>query len=253
MNGIAIALTTAGCIFSGTLLGLAVRKLLPEHHLSADSKDAIKLGAGMISMMSALVLGLLVSSAKSNFDDTNKAVTESGAKVILIDRLLANYGPETKQVREELRAAVAASIAMLWPEELPAASTLKAFERASAMEEVLGKVRNLKPQTDSQRVLQARVQDLGHQILLTRWVQIEQAQTSLPLAFLVILLFWLTMLYTTFGLFAPRNGTVITVMFIGALAVATAVFLIVEMSQPMRGAMKVSSGPMRKALEHLCR
>jgi len=253
MNGITIALTTAGCIFGGTLLGLGIRRLLPEHHVSSDSKDAVKLGSGMISMMAALVLGLLVSSAKSNFDDTSRAITETSAKVILMDRLLANYGPETMPVREEMRAAVAASIRMLWPEERLAASSLKAFERVVAMEQVLARVRDLKPQNDSQRILQDRVQDLGHQILLTRWVQIEQAQTTLPKAFLVILLFWLTMLYTTFGLIAPHNGTVISVMFIGALAIATALFLIVEMSQPMGGLIKVSSGPMRNALEHLCR
>ncbi len=253
MNGLALAAVSAGSIFSGTLLGLTVRRFLPQHHLSEDSKDAVKLAAGMISMMAALVLGLLVSSAKSNFDSTNQALTESSAKIILIDRLLANYGPETKEVRETLRAAASASMAMLWPEEFSAAVDRKLFERTGAMEQVLQKVRNLKPQTDNQKSLQDRVQSLGHEIMLTRWVQIEQAQTTLPVTFLVILLFWLTMLYTTFGMLAPRNATVITVMFIGALAVATAVFLIVEMSHPMEGAMKVSSGPLRKALEHLGR
>ncbi len=251
MNGMALAVGSAVCIFSGTLLGLGLRRVVPQHHLSDDSKDAVKLGAGMISMMAALVLGLLVSSAKSNFDSTTKAITEGGAKVILIDRLLASYGPETKEIREYLRASVAASISMLWPEEHPTASML-VFERVAPMERVLEKVRELKPQTETQRAVLDRVQALVHEILLTRWIQIEQAQTTLPLAFLVILLFWLTMLYTTFGLFAPRNATVITVLFVGALALATAVFLIVEMSHPMQGAMKVSSGPMRKALEHLC-
>jgi hypothetical protein len=253
MNGLAIGVASGGCIFSGTLIGLTLRKFLPEHHLSSDSHDAVKLGAGMISLMAALVLGLLVSSAKSTFDGANQAITETGAKVILMDRLLANYGPETKEIRQDLRAAVARSIAMLWPEEPPTAAMLQTFERGTAMEQVLEKVRALKPPTESQRALQGRVQDLGHDILLTRWMQIEQAQVSLPLPFLLILLFWLTMLYMTFGLFAPRNGTVIATMFVGALALATAVFLIVEMSHPLQGAMKVSSGPIRKALEHLSR
>ncbi len=253
MSGTTIALASASCIFGGTILGLSLRKVLPEHHLNEASKDAIKVGAGMISMMAALVLGLLVSSAKSNFDSTTTAITQSGAKVILLDRLLANYGPETQELRKELRWSVIAMIEMLWPEEGKSEFGTERFERANAMERMLEKIRNLKPQTESQRELQARARDLGHEMMLTRWVQIQQAQTSLPVAFLVVLLFWLTMLYTTFGLFAPYNGTVVSVLFVGSLAIATAVFLIVEMNHPMQGAMKVSSAPLRKAVEILGR
>jgi hypothetical protein len=253
MNGTVIALISAGCIFGGTLLGLALRRMLPGHHLSDESKDAIKIGAGMISMMSALVLGLLVSSAKSNFDATNTAIIQGGAKVILMDRVLANYGPETKEVREALRRSVAAAIELLWPEEGSTEAGLGAFERATTMEKLLEKIRALKPQSEAQRALQGQVLQLGQEMMLSRWIQIEQAQTSLPMAFVVIVLFWLTMLYMTFGVLAPRNATVITVMLIGALALATAMFLIVEMNRPMAGAVKVSSGPMRKALEHLGR
>ena len=253
MSGTMIAAISAGCIFSGTLLGLALSKLLPEHHLSTDSKDAVKIGAGMISMMAALVLGLLVSSAKSTFDSCNAALTQGGARVILIDRLLASYGPEAKEARVELRRGVAAAIEMLWPEECSTNLVTSAFERAAAMEKLLATLRQLQPQTEAQRALQAQALTLANEVLLSRWVQIEQAQVSLPVPFLVILLFWLTLLYTSFGLLAPRNATVITIMFLGALAVATAIFLIVEMSHPMSGSLKVSSGPMHKALEHLGR
>lgn len=253
MSPMSLAVASAGCIFSGTLVGLAVRKVLPEHHLSDDSKDAVKLGAGMISMMAALVLGLLVSSAKNNFDATNKAITEGGAKIILLDRVLLSYGAETRELREGLRQGLVATIEMLWPEEPLTDSALRAFESASGMERLLEGIRALKPQTDAQRTLQAQAQQLGNELLLSRWLQIEQAQTSLPTPFLVVLLFWLTMLYMSFGLLAPRNATVIAVMFVGALALATAMFLILEMNRPMGGFMKVSSGPMRKALEHLGR
>jgi len=251
MTGMTIALITTGCIFGGTLLGLALRSIVPEHHLKEDSKDTVKVGAGMISMMAALVLGLLVSSAKGKFDSTNAGITEGGAKVILLDRVLASYGPEAKEVREYLRRGVAASIELLWPEERSSDSVLSAFERVAGMERVLEKIRGLQPQTEAQRALREEAQKLCQDLLFIRWLQIEQAQTGLPLLFLVILLFWLTMLYMSFGLFAPRNATVLTVMFVGALSLATAMFLIVEMNHPMGGAIKVSSGPMRKALEHL--
>jgi hypothetical protein len=251
MSGMTIALIAAGCISAGTLLGLVLSEMVPGHHLDANSKDAVKIGAGMISTLAALVLGLLVSSAKGSYDSTNAAITEGGAKVIMLDRILSNYGAETKAVRQELRRSVAATIQMLWPEESSRDLGATSFERAAAMEKVLKHIWELRPQTEVQRALQAQAQVLANEILQIRWVQIEQAEVSLPMPFLVILLFWLTLLYTSFGLLAPRNATVITIMLLGALALATALFLIVEMSHPMAGAIKVSSAPMRKALECL--
>ncbi len=248
-----IALTSFGCIFGGTVLGLALSKMLPEHHLNESSKDAVKVGAGMISMMAALVLGLLVSSAKSHFDETNTAIIEGGARIILLDRLLRIYGPETKELREDFRRALAKAIEVLWADDPPPEAALKAFEGEVPMERMLEKIRALKAQTEAQRALQGQALQLGHEMMFSRWLQIEHAQASLPTAFLVILLFWLTMLYLTFGLLAPRNATVIVVMFIGALSLATAMFLIVEMNKPMGGAIRVSSAPMHKALEHLGR
>lgn len=251
MSSLAIASISAACIFGGAVLGMALGRFLPADHLSDASRDTVKVGAGILSLMAALVLGLLISSAKSNFDATNEAITEGGAKIILLDRVLAHYGAETGQVRGELRRAVAAGVEILWPEEHPTASGLSALERANAMETMLDEIRSLKPQTDAQRALHVQAQQLGNELLLSRWIQIEQAQTSLPTTFLEILLFWLTMLYLSFGLIAPRNATVVAVLFFGALSLATAMFLILEMNDPMSGVIKSSSGPMRKALEHL--
>ncbi len=253
MSTTLVAGASAACIFSGTLVGLALSRVVPGHHLTADSKEAVKLGAGMISMMGALVLGLLVSSAKSNFDRTSAAVTEGAAKVILLDRVLAQYGPETREVRAQFRQALAARVEALWSKEAPTPATLKTLERGNAMERLLVTLRELKPQTDAQRALLAQAVSLGNELLLSRWVQIEQAQVPLPVPFFVIMLFWLTLLYLCFGLLAPRNLTVISVMFVGALALATALFLILEMNSPMDGAIRVSGAPMRNALEHLGR
>jgi hypothetical protein len=239
------------CIFGGALVGMALSRILPADHLSAESRDAVKVGAGMISLLAALVLGLLVSSAKSNFDAANAAITQGGAKVILLDRALAHYGPETAKVRMDLREAVEDLVEMLWPEEHWRPSDLSAAESAHTGDRMLNEIRSLKPQTDAQRTLQMQALQLGDEIQLIRWLQIEQAQTSLPTAFLEILLFWLTMLYLSFGLIAPRNATVVGVLFIGALSLATSLFLILEMNDPMSGVIKISSGPMRKALEQI--
>jgi hypothetical protein len=252
MSSTAISLLSFGCIFGGTLLGLTLRRFVPTDHLSEESKDAIKVGAGMISMMAALVLGLLVSSAKNTFDSANAAIVQSGAKIILLDRVLANYGPESKDLRGHLRQGVAAGVQLLWPEQR-LEDSLQTFEKTATMEQLLQKLRDLRPQNDAQRSLLQQAIGICNDILLTRWVQIEQGQTALPTAFLVVLLFWLTMLYASFGLFAPRNLTVLTAMFVGALSLATALFLVLEMSRPMAGTIKVSSAPMLKALEHLGR
>jgi hypothetical protein len=251
MSSLEIALISAACIFGGVLLGLWLQNLLPGHHLSSDSKETIKLGAGMIATLSALVLGLLVSSAKNNFDTMSAEITQSAAKVIQLDRALANYGPETRDARELLRLNMAAGIQMFWPEDKTEAPGMTAFERANGMELMQAKLRELAPASDAQRQLLALAQQIGGELLQFRWLLIEQTQNALPTPFLVMVLFWLTMLHISFGLFAPRNAMVIVVLFICALSVSGAIFLILEMNHPLSGMIKVSSAPMLKALEHL--
>ena len=160
-----IGLISAGCIFGGALLGLFLQSLLPEHHLRDTSKDTVKLAAGTIATLSALVLGLLVGSAKSSFDATNTAITQNGAKIILLDRVLANYGPETKDAREQLRRAVAAGIEMFWPEEKNRGSGMTGFERANAMEVLQAKLRTLTPATDAQRQLLSQAEQITNDML----------------------------------------------------------------------------------------
>jgi Protein of unknown function (DUF4239) len=249
MRSLTIASISAGCIFGGALLGLLLRRLLPGHHLSNDSKDTVKLGAGMIATLSALVLGLLVSSAKSTFDTVGSEITQGAAKIILLDRVLANYGSATKEARDELRRATAAGIAMIWPEEKVAGQGMTTFERANGMEQVQAKLRELAPVTDAQHQLLAQAQQISGELLQFRWLVIEQTQNALPLTFLVMLVCWLTMLHMSFGLFAPHNATVIIVLLLCALSVSGAVFLILEMNHPLSGFIKVSSAPMVKALE----
>src|SRR5438132_14213174 len=114
MSSQIIFLISAACIFGGALIGLLLHRLLPEQHLRDNSKDTVKVVTGTIATLAALVLGLLVSSAKSSFDTMNTAITQSSAKVILLDRVLATYGPDTKDIGEQFRRAVAAGIEVFW-------------------------------------------------------------------------------------------------------------------------------------------
>ena len=251
MSSQTIFLISAGCIFGGALLGLLLHGLLPEHHLRDASKDTVKVGAGMIATLSALVLGLLVGSAKNTFDTAEAEMTQGSAKIILLDRLLADYGPETKAAREQLRRTVATQIEDLWPEEKTGVSGLAAFERTNGLEAVQMTLLKVMPTTDAQRQLFAAAQQICGDLRQTRWLLVEQTQSPIPIPFLVMLLFWLTVLHVSFGMLAPRNATVVAVLLICALSVSGAIFMILEMSHPLDGIIKVSSAPMRKALEHL--
>jgi hypothetical protein len=251
MTSLTIAGISAVCIFGGVLVGLYLQSRLPGHHLSADSKETVKLGAGMIATLSALVLGLLVSSAKGNFDTMSAEITQSAAKLIFLDRLLANYGPETQPDRELLKRNTAAGIELIWPETKTQVSGITAFEKVNGMETLQLKLHELTPANDQQRQTLQQAQQICTELRLSRWLVIEQTVNRLPVPFLVMLLFWLTALHMSFGLFAPRNAMVITVLFICAMSVSGAIFLILEMNHPLSGFIRVSSAPMLKALEHL--
>jgi hypothetical protein len=249
MSAILIGLIAFVCVLGGTAIGLLLRKKLPEHHLTGDSRDAVKMGSGLIATLCALVLGLLISSAKNSFDDMNHAIAQSAAKNILLDRTLAHYGPEAQPIREMLRSLVISRIKMIWPEHETTTDGIATFEKSNAAEMIMDKLRELKPQNDSQRAFQSEALQLSKEILQNRWMIIEQSQISLPTAFLAVLLFWLTILFGSIGLFAPANKTVLAVLVVCALSVGGAIFLIEEMNNPLTGVVKVSSAPLVKAVE----
>ncbi len=251
MSSLTIGLISAGCIFGGVLLGVLLQKVLPEHHLDTASKDTVKLGAGMLATLTALVLGLLVSSAKSSFDAMNAGIAQTGAKVILVDHILADYGPETKEVREQLRHTVASMIERIWPDKKSGSGGLRALESVDAAKTLQAKLRELTPKNDLQKSLLAQVSQISTDVLQTRLLLMEGQQNTLPSPFLVLLIFWLTGLFISFGLFAPPNGLVLTVLLICALSVSSAIFLVLEMNRPLDGFIKASNAPLRKAVEFI--
>jgi Protein of unknown function (DUF4239) len=246
-----LGLISAGCVFGGVLLGLLLRNLVPDHHLKDESKDTIKLGTGMVATVSALVLGLLVASAKTTFDTTQEEVTQRAAKILFLDRVLSDYGPETQATREQLRSTVAATMQILWPKKRNGSSGLTEYERLNGMQVTQMTLLKIIPTTAAQRQLYDTAQRLLTDLRQSRWVLIQREQRTVPLPFLVVLLFWLTMLHISFGLFAPRNATVITVLFVSAFSVSAAIFIILDMSHPLQGVITVSGAPMQKALELL--
>ena len=252
MSPLVVCLIAFGCIFGGMLLGMVLRGVLPEHHLSGDSKDVVKMGIGMIATLSALVLGLLIASAKGNFDTMNNGLVQTGSKIILLDRVMAQYGPETREARDLLRRGVASAMEHVWPKESTGQTEAKAVDPRAALEALQDKLRQLSPRNDAQRWLQSRALQVSGDIAESRWLLIEQrGHSSLPMPFFVMLVFWLVVIFFCFGLFSPRNATVIVVLLVCALSVAGSLYMILELDRPFEGLITISSAPVRNALMQL--
>ncbi len=251
MISIKLALIVFACAFGGALLGMILRAVTPEHHLSQDSKDVIKLGTGLVATIAALVLGFVISTAKGSFDAQDTAVKQTSAKILMLDRVLAQYGPETKETRDLLRRIVAYKLDQIWPEDRSQTASLGENVAVPAGEEIQGRIMRLAPQNDAQRWLQSRALQISGDILETRWLVLAGAGGSIQVPFLVVIVFWLTIIFVSFGLFAPRNAMVVAVLFVCSLSVSAAIFLLLEMDQPFQGLMKISSAPLRYTLSHL--
>jgi hypothetical protein len=249
MNPIAIRLIVFACVFGAALFGIFLRGVLPEHQLSADSKDTVRIGMSLISTLTALVLGLLIASAKSYYDTQSSELTEMSAKVVLLDRVLAHYGPETKEDRDLLRNAIARMLEGLWSKD--SGGHPQVLPTAAGGEIIYDKIQELSPRNDPQHSLQAQALSIAIEIGEMRWMMFEQAGTVVSIPLLTVLVFWLVTIFISFGLFAPRNPTTMAGLFVCALSVSGAIFLILEMYSPFRGMMQISSLPLRNALAHL--
>jgi hypothetical protein len=249
MSPFAISSIVFLCIFGGAVAGTFLRGPLPPPHLSADSKESVKLGMGLVATMSALVLGLLVSSAKSSYDTKSAELTAMSAQIILLDRVLAHYGPETQKARDVLRGGVVDNLDRVWPQER--SRTSEAVAPSSGAEVLLDNLQALSPRDDTQRSLKSQALSMTIGLGQTNWLLFQQGTTSVSKPMLVILVFWLTAIFISFGLFAPRNATVIAALFVSGMSVSGAILLILEMYAPFGGLIEISSAPLRSALTHL--
>lgn len=253
MNPTIVGLIVVACTFGGALVGMWLRTVLPEHHLDAESRDVVKVGIGLVATMTALVLGLVTASAKSSFDTMDSAVKQTAVEVLTLDRVLARYGSETGEIRKGMQRTVGARVDMIWPQGSTKPANLDPMRsgKGSETEGLAGAIRALTPRDDAQRALQARALDRAEALLQARWLVLAGTEASVPVPFLVILVFWLTMTFASFGLFAPRHTTVLVVLFVCALSVGSAVFLVLEMDTPFDGLLKISAEPFRYTLAHL--
>ena len=250
MSTMAVSWTVFSVVFGGALLGMVLRAVLPEHHQNQESKDVVKLGMGLIGTMSALVLGLLIASAKNSFDTQRNGLAQLSANLTLLDRILAHYGPDAKECREQLKENVARLIDHLWPENRDVAGRI---EPTNASESLYEQIQSLSPKNDGQRSLQAAALKSAVDVAQARWLLAAQKGSSVPIPFLMILVFWLVLLFASFSMFARPNLTVVVSLLLCALSVAAAIFLILELDRPFSGLIQLSSDPLHRVLAQLGR
>lgn len=214
--------------------------------MEGDSKELIKLVMGLIATITALVLGLQISSAHSAYEAQETELEQLSVHLYQVDRILEHFGSETRDTRDLLRRIVTADIERTWTGQGAARYELMSIQKES--EKLIDSIASLSPKTDLQRFGQSRALQLLGAIGETRRLMVEQAQNALSMPFLIVLVSWLTILFFSFGLFARLNATVIVALFVGSASVAGAVFLILAMSQPYKGWMQLSAAPLRDAL-----
>jgi hypothetical protein len=244
------AFILAGIIFILTLggiwLGTLLRRTLPKHHLNEHAKDVVRLGVGLIATIAALVLGLLIASAKGSFDTQTTQIKQITANLILLDSILAQYGPEAGPIRQDMRDGVGAFADRLWREKTK--TTTGSFQTNYAEEQIYSEILKLSPHNDVQRLLQSRAVQIGNDLAQVRFTLFVESENLIPIPFLAILALWLVIVFASYSLFSPLNVTLFACLSLFAFSAACAIFLILELGRPFTGLMMVSSAPLRNAL-----
>jgi len=222
---------------------------LPESHLDDESEAVVKLAMGMVGTLTALVLGLLVAAANSSYNASNQEVTSIAANVIQLDRLLRRYGPEADGVRNQLRLYTITKLQDLFPEGSATPPTLDNPTTVSLFEELQDRLAALEGHSAHQRWLLSQALQLTTAVVGSRWLLVEREVLGVAGPLLVLVVFWLCVLFMSFGLFAPRNATVTVVLFLCALAAAGAVQMTLDLSGPFEGIVRFSGQPMKHALD----
>jgi len=246
------ALTAAivsACLLAAVWIGAQLRRFLPAHHLNPDSKDTVRLAMGLVATMSALLLGLLVSSAKTSYDTTRTQVMQKAAKFALLERVLVMYGPSTAAVRGQLHALVEEATRQMWPDAVALPASAKPNpEIGNAFYAALLR---LEARDDMERTLKAQAVSLTVELGQLHSLMLAESATAISKPMLIVVVIWLVMIFFSFSLIAPANATANFALIASALCVAGAIFLILELDRPFDGLLRISSEPMLNVLNQL--
>lgn len=222
--------------------------VLPDRHLNSETKEVVRLATGLIGTIAALVLGLLVSSAQSNFDRIDDELMQNAAATLMLDRTLAEYGPEAAESRQLLKTSYARRIDLLFSGK--ARSEARADGHRAAVREVSldTRIRSMPAGDSFHEGLQQHALDVLAEIEMRRALMHMQGENSVPAELLLMLVLWLVVIFATFGLFAPGNATVWTALMVCSVSASAAVFLILELNTPFDGLVNIRPEPLRETL-----
>ena len=250
MSPIVVSIIVVVCISFGGIAGLVLNRVLRPSHLTKETQDVVRLGIGMISLLSSLVLGLLIATAKSSFDTTATAVRDYAAELALLNETLRDYGGNASKPRDLLREYTERLRDDIWPAD--GTPPRLNDDRASAlMEQVREQVRDLHAVDDEQKWLRGQALTINENLLRDRWLLIGEQGRNVSPIMLGVLVSWITLIFLSFGINAPRNAMVATSFVICAVAIGGAIFLILEMDRPVQGVLQISSWPIRNALAQM--
>jgi hypothetical protein len=203
-----VSLIAFAVIFGGAIIGVLLRLALPEHQLAEDTKDVVRLCTGLIGTIAALVLGLLIASANSSYETQPSQVRRLAANIILLDRLLAHYGPEARTARDLIRRAIDPFVDRIWREHSEAGKDAP-YEASAAGAAAGAAIQSLSLRTDLQRSLKSRAIQIATDPAETRLLLFDVSSSSIPTPFLMVLIFWLTMIFASFSLFSRLHATLV--------------------------------------------
>lgn len=246
-----VGLIVFGVILAGALAGWAMGQLLPAHHITDETKSVVSVSMAVVATVSALVLGLLISNANTSFIARNGQVTALSANILRLDQMLRLYGPEADPAREALRKYAEHKTADLFPESPEATARIDNQSTYEMLQRVETLLLRLHPSDQRQQWMVTQALTLASNIGNTRWLLVQENGDRTPKAFLGLVVFWLTLLFASFGLFAPRNWTAAIALMLCALAVSGAVEMIIELEQPFGGLIQISPQSMRYAVDTL--
>jgi len=249
MMHIAIGLISFAAIFGGAVTGLFIRSRLPGHHLSTETQSVVTVAVAVIGTLSALVLGLMISAANCSFSKRADEIRELSLQVIRVERNLRRYGPETEDTRAKLRAWANIKLQQLSPKKGQASPSPQ--QGIEMLESVQDALLALTPTDERQKHLRTICLTLSSNLIYERWSLEQHAGHSIPLPFLVLLIFWLAIVFASFGLFAPANATTIAALFLCSVAVSGGIYLIEELDNPLSGLIQVPFDSMRRALDEI--
>lgn len=251
MSAVDISLIAFGLILASIAIGLLVRSKLPEEHLSGDSKDVIRLATALIGTMSAVVLALLFASTRTSYEATNSNVSQLTARLIELDHVLREYGPEGQVLRPILREDVIAIVDSIWQDDTAGARRTPTDVPVTQEVAVLGKVRQLVPANPMQANLQVRALQIGNDLEKIRLTLLAQPPDSISRPFVTVLVLWLCFIFASFSMSSKPNATLVFVLVVCAVAASSAIYLILELGQPFDGLLQIPNNAVRDALATL--